>query len=366
MGDQELATSGQICLFGSMQKVARYGDLGVSSLAFSPYTLFPRSALNSRASNQPRKGALIRLTVPVEQGGLKRGYGDCFPWPELGDAPLEEQLRLLQQGTLTPLTERSLQFAQWDAEARSQGIHLLDSQTIPPSHFLMTDLNQLNSTEVEAIIGQGFRRIKLKVGKDPYREAETIRGMAPLLSKPDLKLRLDFNHSGSPDLLVGFLHALGPSVAQIDWIEDPFPYSAELWCKLQRQGRVRLALDRIDPADYASLVPGSFSVLVIKPAIQDWKKGVDLAHRMGTSICITSYLDHPLGQTCAAWVGSQVQGDLRAVPVESCGFLSQNAYLPTPFSKILDSAGPDFSSPPGTGFGFDDLLLDLPWFETIS
>ena len=63
------------------------------------YTLVPRRSLSPLAGARTREGALIRVGD---------GFADVHPWPELGDAPLDEQLALLARGETTPLSERSL------------------------------------------------------------------------------------------------------------------------------------------------------------------------------------------------------------------------------------------------------------------
>ena len=62
-----------------------------------------------------RRGALIRVDG---------GFADVHPWPELGDAPLDEQLALLARGETTPLTRASLHWARVDADARARGVSI--------------------------------------------------------------------------------------------------------------------------------------------------------------------------------------------------------------------------------------------------
>src|SRR5436305_13717734 len=90
------------------------------------YTLIPRRSLSPLAGARPRHGALIRVGD---------GVGDVHPWPELGDAPLDEQLALLARGQTTALTAQSLHFAAIDAAARCDGRSLFDGVTIPESHW---------------------------------------------------------------------------------------------------------------------------------------------------------------------------------------------------------------------------------------
>ena len=103
----------------------------------SHYDLIPRKSLNSRTSREPRRGALLRFDF--ENG--QTGFADLHPWAELGDEPLFDQLRHLKVGRLTTLTERSLEMARADAEARTQRVNLFEGLSIPRSHYLLTEMD---------------------------------------------------------------------------------------------------------------------------------------------------------------------------------------------------------------------------------
>src|SRR5688572_31024573 len=66
---------------------------------------------------------------PTRRSSDLDGFADVHPWPELGDAPLDEQLALLAQGKMTPLTKASLKQAAWDGGARKRGVSLLDRKS---------------------------------------------------------------------------------------------------------------------------------------------------------------------------------------------------------------------------------------------
>src|SRR4029078_6257499 len=86
---------------------------------FCRYTLKPRRALSALAGARPREGALLRAGD---------GFADIHPWPELGDEPLEEQLKHVE-------TLPALHYARIDGEARRRGVSLFDGLTIPESHW---------------------------------------------------------------------------------------------------------------------------------------------------------------------------------------------------------------------------------------
>lgn len=327
-------------------------------IQFCRYHLRPLVKIGSQSNYLPREGALLR--VVFEEGSL--GYGDCFPWSELGDLPLSAQLEKLRKGELTQLTRRSLEFARKDAEARRQEHSLFASLSLPLSHWLVTNIQGMKSGQLQQISELGFREIKVKVGASLDSEIRWIKEYSSLIKELGLKLRLDFNTSVDYTRFEDFLKSLEPALELVDFIEDPTPYEPAQWRRLQEKWKIRLAADRIPPE---KLRPGTFSVLIIKPAIQDPKEMLDLARTFHTSVVVTSYLDHPLGQLGAAWWAGQVFAT-EPQRLESCGLLSQVAYEPTPFSDEIRMKNGILTPPSGPGFGMGHLLSSLPWIEISS
>src|ERR1044071_839019 len=265
------------------------------------YTLKPRRALSALAGARPRQGALLRVGD---------GFADVHPWPELGDAPLDEQLARLARGETTPLTQRSLWFAsQWRRE-------LLAGLTIPRSHW---------------------------PGSDPPEGFDTAKIKMPGGTLPDgYRLRLDFNNDAEAFARVA------PTLPRerIDFVEDPCPYDAAKWSEIRRAG-FRLALDRVPVTPSVSEGPGrvggarSYDVRIVKPAIQD-------VPRSDVPIIITSYMDHPIGQLHAAYVAAN--------STETCGLITHVLYETDPFIERM-SVNDARLIPPD----FTDLLEALPW-----
>ncbi len=335
-----------------------------TSYKFHRYQLIPVATLNSKVALTPRSGTLLRF----EFDELCAGYADCFPWPELGDLELNLQLKHLRNGILTPLTQRSVYFARIDAEARSRGVSLFDGLEIPPSHALVTDFTSLSSEFIRRAAETGFRILKIKAGRNPKDEATTLLHLAAsgVLAHSQIKLRLDFNSALNLRSFNDFLDAMGSALEYLDFIEDPIPFDALLWTTLQRTWRIRLALDRISESELGNIPPGCVSVLVIKPAIQNVTPMVQEARRLQTSILFTSYLDHPLGQLCAAWTAAKTQKDLAgsAGPaIESAGLLSQCAYVDHAATAFIGQSGSTMIPPTGAGFGMGEWLENLDWQE---
>jgi o-succinylbenzoate synthase len=271
------------------------------------YELKPRRALSALAGAQPRRGALIRM----DDGGV----ADVHPWPELGDAPLDEQLERLARGKTTPLTAASLRLAKVDGGARARGVSLFDGLTIPESHWPGNDPPP------------SFDTAKIKWG------AGALAGA--------FRLRIDFNAMLTAEEFEQIATTLPRD--RIDFVEDPCPYEASRWQELREKSGLRLALDR-------TFADEGVDVLVVKPAIQ-------LVPRTEKEIVITSYMDHPVGQLGAAFVAAKHATSPR------CGLVTHVLYESDPFIERLGIDGMRLVPPAGTGVGFDDLLDQLPWTE---
>ena len=267
------------------------------------YSLVPRARLRGVARPGAREGALLHVDD---------GVCDVHPWPELGDAPLDEQLAMLARGETTPLTRCSLRFAELDARARREDRSLFEGLTIPLSHW--------SGNEPPA----GFDTIKIK-------------GLQPV--PPDVRVRIDFNATLTAEEFLAL--ELPPNV---EFAEDPCPYDPEVWSRLRE--RIRLAYDR--PATSNQQPATQFDVLIHKPALQDWPNHAG-------EIVVTSYMDHPIGQLFAAYVAATHEVSDR------CGLMTHVLYESDPFIERMRADGARLLPAEGTGVGFDDLLARLPW-----
>ncbi|HET7433188.1 MAG TPA: hypothetical protein VFN10_00600 [Thermoanaerobaculia bacterium] len=271
---------------------------------FHRYTLTPRWRLSAVARAGARDGALLRVG---------NGFADVHPWPELGDAPLDEQLARLARGELTALTRASLQCAATDGAARERGMSLFEGLTIPLSHWPGADPPD------------GFDTVKLK---DVTRIPDGVR------------VRLDFNGTLTGDEFL----ALDLPVERIDFVEDPCPYEVDVWRELRAEKDVRLAFDIGEPP-----AERAFDVLIHKPArIAEWPL-------FDGEVVVTSYMDHPLGQMHAAYVAATHDVSPR------CGLFTHVLYEADAFLDAVRADGARLRPPEGTGLGFDELLARVPW-----
>lgn len=280
----------------------------MSEMWIARYTLVPRRALNARADVAPRHGALLRIDD---------GFGDIFPWPELGDAPLDEQLARLARGETTALTARTLTLARIDGEARHSGRSLFEGLTIPRSHWTGIDPPP------------EFDTVKVKGGRD----------FDPASLPPRVRVRIDFNGTLDEE---SFVRMELPR-ERIDFVEDPVPYDGATWRRLRERTGLRLAVDRIVATD-------GVDVVIVKPALQELS-------RVALPLVITSSMDHPIGQFGAAYVAAQ-----HAAAVDTrCGLFTHVLYEPNEFSDAIRADGSRLLAPAGTGVGFDAQLERMPW-----
>ena len=308
----------------------------------SRYRLKAHGMLNSISKRRQFEGALIQIDG---------GYGCIHPWPELGDPSLEKCLADLAGERRWPIVRRAIRCAEYDRVARRFEHSLFEEMEVPESHATLTVLRMEG---VVRAIEAGFSVIKLKVGSNPEAEAKVLDQMSA--EYPGMKWRLDFNESLEPEAAVLFLTGLAETTrAAIDFVEDPCPYSDSAWADLHRRTRVRLAVDR-----ESSPLSAAAQVMVIKPAIDEPFLLGEAALRNGQKVVMTSYMDHPLGQTFAAWEAARLGLQFPGL-VGLCGLQTHPLFEPDAFAEMLGPWSPVFQPPAGNGLGFDDLLDALPW-----
>lgn len=313
-------------------------------IAFHRYRLWFRANYGSVGPANFREGALLRITF---DDGLI-GYADCHPWVELGDLPLAKQLDILQSRNKTPLLECSCHFARLDAEARKAGLSVFEGLAIPPSHQLLA-----LEDDIAMFIAQGLTHFKLKCGKFPENELSSM--LAWMNFHPNMHLRLDFNERLRREAFLKYWQSLPLNLRDaIDFIEDPYPYDTNQWTHDQQRLGVSFAADA--QAMHAQHFPDSARVIILKPAVNGLPQNIAAE----TQIVVTTYLDHPLGQMCAAFVAAKLKMRYPA-QVGVCGLLSHKYYHADAFIAAVHAQGPLLSPPGGTGFGFDASLKALPW-----
>ncbi len=317
----------------------------MSAIYYHEYCLRSRVPLNAQSDRREFYGVLLRIGD---------GFACLHPWPELGDAPLAEQLECLREARPTRLIARAYRCAGLDALARREGRSLFAGLKIPESHALIP------GGGVEEAMEEGFATVKLKCGERIGEEGERVAEIAARGEKRGLRLRLDFNESLREEGFRELMESLPEAAkAQIEFVEDPAPYDGAVWERMGKESGLALALDR-----QAGEGTTGYQYLVIKPALDDVEALLAGAKAGGIRVVITSYMDHPLGQIYAAYEAARA-GAESDVALETCGLLTHRLFEPDAFVEQIVSEGPRLRAPGGTGLGFDDLLESLSWKKLI-
>lgn len=314
------------------------------------YELRP-GADRHRAARAPRRGALVR--VEFEDGAT--GHADLHPWTEFGHPPLDRHLDSLRSGQPTVMAGLALRHARTDAAARRPGLSLFEGLPGIRSHALFTEWVDADSAVFERCAAAGHAAAKLKVGRDPGREARTLNE----LEGTGLRWRLDANSAFTAESFAAWAGRLSPDVRnRVEFVEDCCPYEAATWGVLAEKTALPLALDWELPEAHAPW-PGA-AVLVIKPAAQDAFALALAAAQGGMGIVVTHSMDHPLGRATALWTAMRLRQRHGGL-VRDGGLQGAPLYAADAFSEQLVEIGAETAPPPGTGFGFDELLSSTPW-----
>lgn len=306
------------------------------------YLLKSGVALNAASRRREFAGALIRY---------QDGYGCVHPWPEFGDAAIEEQLSLLRDGVVTPVTQMALRCAEIDGAARRAGLSLFEGLVVPRSHYSWS-FSYAFEPQMQRVLSEGWPAIK---AKGMANHLETRQFLTACAARSDaLGLRVDFNGVLNQAAFESFFKSLPAEVVRaLDFVEDPFAYDALAWKAVRGRLGVRLALDK-------GWKDGSvgFDVVVVKPARRDWRL---VANRhSGMKLVMTSAMDHALGQAFAAYESAvaAASGQL----LDYGGLCTEHLFERDAFFERVRTCGGFYDSDrSGGGLGFGDVLESLSW-----
>jgi hypothetical protein len=291
-------------------------------------------------------GFLIKL----QSQDFRAGYADCRPWPIFNDAPVEQHIQLLQNRKLNGLLKRSVFFAHIDGVAREEKRSLWPKHVRLRSHFTLLHLAQLSSNDfLQKIREQGFRTLKLKVGRDIAKEIPLCLRLA---EKNWFRLRLDFNGVDAEPFLKKMSSLF---LSQIDLIEDPGAYDEARWMQLENKYGIKTALDQAMGLDAKFGMDGkAHFAKIIKPARENqFARAQDV---------ITNSLDHPVGQAFAA-LQAQHSVDRLGKQTRDYGLQSAHLFEANSYFSEMATNTAYFQAIPGTGIGFDEVLVREPWTE---
>jgi O-succinylbenzoate synthase len=300
------------------------------SIYVHDYLLKSGTALNAVSQRRVFAGALLCVDG---------GYGCVHPWPEFGDAPVEEQLRLLAEGITTPVTEMALRCAEIDGAARRAGVSLFEGLSIPRSHYSWS----------------------FAAETEPQNYGETIRfleGCAKRFEAQGVRLRVDFNGVLDRMTFEKFVEFMPLRIYRaLDFVEDPFPYEAEAWEAIRRRWGVALALDK----GWKTGTHG-FDAVVVKPARRDWR--VVAEKHPEKRLVMTSAMDHALGQIFAAYEAASAAA--AGYTLDYCGLCTEHLFAKDAFFERVNSHGGYLEADrSGGGLGFGEVLEGLPWRRLV-
>jgi O-succinylbenzoate synthase len=254
------------------------------------------------------KGIVLRLVFDVGY----EGYADLHPWPEYGEAPLDQQLESLLHGKWSTTLQKTLWFAATDAKARRQNRNLLAGLDLPKTH--------------------GFDVVKIK--------------MPPIKPLPkNVGLRIDFNGALTRAQFEEWWQKLsGEERGRIELIEDPYPTQES--CQVPSH---LLFSDWVVNSNW----PG----IIVKPARE-------FIVPTGQPIVFTHTLNHPIGQAGAIWEAARFFKNYPKLK-RMCGFPLVESKVFAPFNQLWNRQDATLKPAPGAGFGFDAALRDLPWEKIL-
>ena len=312
---------------------------------FWEYLLHTGAALNSASIRRSFPGALILCGS---------GVGCIHPWPEFGDAPLEDQLDLLRQGHPTPLAQRALHCAHVDGDAREQGISLFHNLPIPNSHYSWS-FGHPTQPQINRLLEEKWPALKAKGYPNWGESMRFLEACQRAVGSHDLRFRIDFNGCLEPSAFNKFIEFMPLKLYRaIDFIEDPCPYDAATWSTASERWGIPLALDK----GWQSATTG-FEAVVIKPTRRDWRSVASL--HPDRTLVFTSAMDHPIGQMFAAYEAATAYQEL-GTRVGLGGLCTQHLFETNAFLERVSSPGGCLQSDPtGGGLGFGDLIERLPW-----
>jgi len=323
---------------------------------YSSYQLFPKSVINSKIKIKYRLGALLR--VRFEDGAV--GYADLCPFAEMGDQPLELELKNLLQSKPSPLTARSLNVARLDATARAEKRSLFNPKIRVKNHFLINDLGGFDQNRIDALEKMGYNEFKIKIGRDLAVETEKLHNLCDRLGHAS-RLRLDFNFTLTREKFLQWFDKTQSWLrSRLEYVEDPFAYNGKEWREVNERWNITLALD-FAPIETKLKAEGA-QVVVIKPAVEDDQKILKSIVSSPKRVVYTHYMDFPLGQM-AALVSAEHAMQNYSGKILSCGLQHHDIYEGFVFQSAIKYDGPFIVPPEGHGLGFDALLDKQKWIE---
>lgn len=316
----------------------------VKKIQYASYSLLPKAAPNRLSEKKPRPGALLQVWF----NDLEHpGHSDLFPWPELGDFTLEQQLLSLKEIPYA-LAAASLTWARREAEALAKNEVLIPPIRIP-SHL---------SLSAPASVPHGFSHAKLKMTASLCKQWSAVENL--MQTHPSVRWRLDFNglFSSWKEAELFWSKVKESERNRIDFLEDPMAPEMMADPELRQVfPTVRIALDRAPTPAALALA----DVWVVKPVTFCPAVLYAQAEAFPGEVVVTSSMDHPLGQLTALHAAQELRRRL-GKRLGVAGLLTQDLYQTHPQSSWVTREGTALlSQGKGTGWGQGSALASLHW-----
>lgn len=244
-----------------------------------------------------RRGVVV--TRPLADGAL--AVAEATPHPDLSDTDPEMLYRALDgdDAAAVPEAEAALAWLELDATARARGVPaaavLAEAPVdrVPVNGLLGVDGD---AAEAAALIREGHRTLKVKVGRDLDAEVERLASIRGVIGA-EVALRVDAGGVWDAATAVRGLELLAG--LELEYVEDPLDPSDD-WSVLSGSA-VPLAVDTNHPRREVLDV---VAVVVMKPVMMAPAEAVIAAGRVrghGAEVVVTSIVDGAVG------VGSALQ-----------------------------------------------------------
>jgi mandelate racemase len=254
----------------------------------------------------------LAAIVGCAQGLFEMVKGDPLVPVDL-EAKLRRQLTLLDSPGLVGLALAGLDMAAWDALARARGVPLVSllggaPRAIPAYNSTGLWIQPVDklADEADALLGEGFRAIKLRVGRDTFAEdLAAVRAVKKQIGDRAV-LMCDFNQRLT--LSEGLRRVRALDGEGLYWIEEPLRHD-------DYEGYARIAAEVATPIQTGENLVDTFemaraiaarSLDFVMPDVQriggvtGWLRAAALAHAHGiemSSHLFPEFSVHLLGVT---------------------------------------------------------------------
>jgi L-alanine-DL-glutamate epimerase-like enolase superfamily enzyme len=196
----------------------------------------------------------------------------------------------------------TVDIATWDLNARARslplyrylGCHSLDKVPAYASggYYLEGKTAKNLGEEVAGYVKQGFRAVKIKVGRlSPAEEEERVRAAREAIG-PDVHLMMDINNAWT-DLPMALLYCKRFEKYNPYWVEEPFsPDDIENHAKLASATSILIATGEIEAGRWRfKELLDKRAAEILQPdaavcgGISEWRKIADTAASYGVTVC---------------------------------------------------------------------------------